>query len=91
MTSEYLHRELKMELGDAVEIKLKQSANVMLLDPVNYDSYRKEQNFCYFGGYAKYSPIQLQVPYSGTWHVVIDLGGIPGTVEYTVNVIKKKM
>ena len=50
-----------------------------------------EQNFCYFGGYAKHSPIQLSVPYSGTWHVVIDLGGAPGAIEYSVNVIKKRM
>jgi hypothetical protein len=36
---EYLHKELELQAGDVVEVTLSgNAANVMLLDPLNYEA-----------------------------------------------------
>ena len=86
---EFLHKEIELKAGDMVEIVLKQRANVMLLDTPNYESYRKGEDFKYHGGHATKSPVRLAAPHSGTWHLVLDLAGTGGTLEYSINMIKK--
>ena len=88
--TEYLHKEIHLDEKDIVEVRLKHRANVMLLDSANYGKYKSNQNFHYFGGYAITSPIRIPAPHSGVWHVVLDLGGESGTIEYSVTVIKHK-
>ena len=73
--------------GDKVTINLRGSAaNVMLLDSTNFAAYRNGRRHSGHGGRATASPVRLQVPRDGSWHVVIELGGRAGQVEATVNV-----
>jgi hypothetical protein len=85
----YLHYEIDADAGDRVEVTLDRAANVQLLDPLSYANYQNGQGFSYYGGYATTSPVHLDVPYAGHWHVVIDLGGGPGSVRASVRVIPK--
>lgn len=74
--------------GEIVEVTLKGSAaNVQLMDSSNFSSYKARRQYRYQGGYAKRSPVRLQIPRSGHWHVAIDLGGHRGTVRSAVNVL----
>lgn len=82
----FLHYEYDLSSGDIVEVTLDNQANVRLLDATNYSKYRKGKKHRYFGGLGKKSPIRIPVPNAGHWHLVVDLGGYPGTIRASVRV-----
>jgi hypothetical protein len=84
----YLHYDLNLNINDIVVVKLDKQANVRLLDDLNYSKYRHGGKHKYYGGLAKKSPVHLSPPHSGHWHLVVDLGGYPGTVRVSVRIIK---
>ena len=74
--------------GEVVEITLQGSAaNVRLMDSSNFSSYRAGRQHRYYGGLAKRSPIRLQIPHSGNWHVTVDLQGLRGTVRSGIRMV----
>ena len=74
--------------GETVKVTLSgNSANVQLMDSSNFSSYKAGRRYSYTGGHAKKSPVLLQIPRSGNWHVVIDMGGYRGTVRSSVSVV----
>lgn len=78
----FLHSSLEAMAGDVVEVTLiGNAANVMLMTPASFTQYRAGNPFTYFGGHAVRSPTRLVVPSTGTWNLVIDLGGTSGTVS----------
>ena len=83
----FLHYDLHLSSGQAVEVTLDRQANVRLLDDANFHSYRQGRQHKYFGGLAKQSPALLTPPHPGHWHVVVDLGGFAGTVRASVRTI----
>jgi Domain of unknown function (DUF1883) len=54
------------------------AANVILIDPLNFDRYRSGKFFFYLGGYCLRSPIRLQITEGEHWHLVIDHGDYKG-------------
>lgn len=80
----YLHSEQHLNNGDVVVVELDKQANVRLLDTTNFSRYKRGEKHSYYGGLAKTSPVRIVAPHSGTWHVVIDLGGRSGTVRASV-------
>lgn len=88
---QYLYSNLGLlDEGDIVEVTLDSQANVILLDSGNYYAYTQEWDFDYYGGLARYSPYDIVVPYSGLWHLVIDLGGAEGYIRYSINIISER-
>lgn len=77
----YLHHEFDAGPDDVLEVELNGRANVLLLDPQNFDHYRRKEPYRYRGGFAEESPMRLIPPHQGRWHVVVDLGGYPGHVR----------
>jgi len=74
--------------GDVVEVTLSGSAaNVRLLDSSNYQKYRRGGQHRYYGGLARRSPVRIPIPHSGTWHAVVDMQGLRGTVRAGFKVI----
>jgi hypothetical protein len=84
----YLHQELELGPEDVIEVTLNGRANVMLLDPSNFQNYRLGRAFRYWGGLARQSPVQLVAPHQGRWHVVVDLGGYSGRLRAGVRVLQ---
>lgn len=77
-----------VENGSLVEVTLQGSAaNVRLMDDANWSRYRGGLQHRYVGGLANHSPLRLQVPTSGNWHVAVDMQGLAGTVRSSVRVI----
>ena len=71
-----------------MEITLSGSAaNVRLMDSSNFQSYRNGRNHRYTGGLAKRSPIRLQIPSSGHWHVAVDMQGLRGSVRSSSRIL----
>jgi Domain of unknown function (DUF1883) len=88
MGLDFLHQEFDLQAGDIVEVSLDAPANVMLLDPTNFSNYQEGLSYRYHGGHAETSPVRLLPPRSGSWHVVVNLGGYPGSVRAVVRVFR---
>ena len=83
--------ELDANAGDTVEVVLEgNAANVMLLDPLNFQNYSSGRPFRYYGGYYTQSPVYITVPQQGHWYLVIDLGGAAGHVHASARVIPRQ-
>ena len=88
---EFLHYQLSnVNGGDIVEVHLSSAANVCLLTTMEFYNYKSGSSFNYRGGYVTVSPYHITIPYSGTWHVTIDLGGYSGSVSCSVTVISQE-
>ena len=85
----FIHHKLgHVAAGSVVEVTLKgNAANVRLMDNSSFNSYKAGRPHRYHGGLAKKSPVKLQVPHSGTWHVAVDMQGLRGTVRSSSRVI----
>lgn len=71
---QFIHNDLGYRhSGEIVEITLTSGANVRLLDSSNFSNYKNGRNHKYIGGLAKKSPIRLQIPNSGHWHVAMKI------------------
>ena len=78
--------------GEIVEVTLSgNAANVFLVDSSNFQAYKSGRQFRYFGGQATRSPVRLQVPKSGRWYLVIDLGGYRGNVRHSMRILPGPM
>jgi hypothetical protein len=76
--------------GELVEVTLSgNEANVLLLDDSNLRRYKAGNPYSYTGGHVTKSPIRLQIPHGGNWHVVVNLGGFGGTVRSSVRVMAR--
>jgi hypothetical protein len=76
--------------GSIVEVSLQGSAaNVRLMNSANFNSYKSGRSHRYHGGLAQRSPVRLQVPSTGTWHVAVDMQGLRGTVRSAIRIIPK--
>jgi Domain of unknown function (DUF1883)/TIR domain len=86
---EFTHFDLGNKTrGDIVEISLSGSAaNVRLMDSSNFQSYKNGRQHRYYGGLAKQSPVRLQIPNSGSWHVTVDMQGLVGTVRSSIRML----
>ena len=80
---QFVHHDLgQRSRGEIVDINLSgNAANVRLLDNSSFSDYRNGRRHRYIGGLARQSPVRLQIPNSGHWHVAVDLQGLRGEVK----------
>jgi len=84
----YTHYDLQMQRGGTViEITLSAVANVRLMTHANFDLFRNARQHKFLGGVAKKSPIRLQIPENGHWHVVVDMEGHQGKVDSSIRMV----
>lgn len=84
----FIHNDLgQRRAGEKVEITLTSGANVRLMDSANFSNYKNRRKHHYIGGLAKKSPVRLQIPRSGHWHVAIDMEGLRGNTRASVQVL----
>lgn len=91
--SRFIHSDLgQRQAGEIVEITLQGSAaNVRLMDSSNFNSYKGGRQHRYIGGLAKRSPVRLQIPNSGHWHVAVDMQGLVGNVRASTRVLPRPL
>ncbi len=88
---DFLHYEFDLGTDDCVEVTLDKQANVRLVDGSNFASYKAGREHRFYGGLARKTPITLQAPRPGRWHLVIDLGSHSGTVNATAKIVKGQL
>jgi len=69
------------QAGDVAEVTLSAGANVRLMDSTNFSAYRNGRQHRFIGGLATKSPLRLEIPRGGHWHVAVDMQGLRGTVR----------
>lgn len=84
----FIHKDLgQRKRGEIVEITLTSGANVRLMSSSDFNSYKNGRRHRYIGGLAKKSPLQLQIPSAGRWHVAVDMQGLQGSTKASVRVL----
>ncbi|TYP99012.1 uncharacterized protein DUF1883 [Tenacibaculum adriaticum] len=74
--------------GEVVEITLHgNSANVKLMNSLNFQRYKRGTKHQYYGGHVTRSPYNISIPNYGRWYITIDLGGYSGNVKSSVRVL----
>ena len=68
--------------GDRVKVEIDTNANILLINDDGLEAYRRHLPFHYIGGGFAPGAHVLGVPATGSWHVIIDLGGRPGNVTH---------
>jgi len=85
----YLVWDLKqLKRGERVKVTLTgNAANVRLLDSSNYSNYKSGRSHRYAGGLVTKSPVVLGVPSSGHYYVTVDMQGLSGNTNASVQVL----
>lgn len=93
MSEKFMHYDLGFhQRGEIVEVTLSgNAANVRLLDSSNFHDYRSGRKHIYYGGLARQSPVHLQIPHAGHWHVTVDLQGLRGTVHSSIRILSSAL
>jgi Domain of unknown function (DUF1883) len=79
----FLNWKITGNRGDRLLIKTDTFANVRLLDPMNFEHYRRGSPYKGEGGWSDKLSVEFLLPYKGTFYAVVDLGGTAGTVKAT--------
>lgn len=88
MQWQFVHSDLgHRNRGDILEVTLTSGANVRLLDPSNFERYKRGQDHRCHGGLAKQSPVRLAIPSNGRWYAVVDTIGLRNSTRAGFRVI----
>ncbi len=82
----FLNWKISGSPGDTIRIKLDAPAYVRLLDPLNFENYRRGIKYQGEGGKSDQLEVVFSLPYKGTFYAVVDLGGAAGLVKATCTV-----
>lgn len=89
---QFIHKDLgQRQSGEIVEVTLSSGANVRLMNSSDFSSYRNGRRHHYIGGLAKKSPVQLQIPSSGHWHVAVDMQGLRGSTRASIRILPRPL
>jgi hypothetical protein len=78
----------KLTAGMIVEVTPQQRCNVFLMDARALAIYRRGRSGQAVGGPADADvPVRLVVPATGTWTVLVDLGGVRGKIRASVRTL----
>jgi hypothetical protein len=85
---QFIHNDLgQRQRGEIVEVTLTSGANVRLMNSSNFSNYKSGRRHQFVGGLAKKSPLRLQIPNTGHWHVAIDMQGLKGSTRASVRIL----
>ncbi|EJL90229.1 DUF1883 domain-containing protein [Pantoea sp. GM01] len=69
----FLHDRNHLEKGTVVSVWCSHQINVLVMDDVNFNKYRRGDRCTTYGGFYKQFPANIQVPSTGAWNVVLAL------------------
>jgi len=83
----FFHKDLMAGPNHIIFVDLDTQANVLLMDDLNYNAYRRGQSCKYYGGWVKQTPVRLRPHHRGRWHVVVDLGDASGRIRAGIRIL----
>ncbi len=84
-----LHTPIQTGPKNLVSVSLSRpGANVLLLDELNWWLYQRGLQYsAHAGGFFQITNVVLRPPSPGAWHLVVDLGGQPGDIAATYQIM----
>lgn len=73
--------------GTVVEVTLTSGANVRLMNSSDFNNYRNRRSHRYIGGLVTKSPMRLQIPNTGHWHVTVDVDGLRSGTRSSIRIV----
>lgn len=83
----HVHARDHLAAGTTVRVDCDHQCNVMVMDDQNYARYRRGDGYRAQGGFCQQLPVGIEVPHSGFWNTVIDLGGRQARIRHSINYI----
>ncbi|MGV0595114.1 DUF1883 domain-containing protein [Mycolicibacterium porcinum] len=78
-----------LSAGSVVHVTIQgDGPNVRIFDNSNFRSFKSGQRATGYGGRALRSPVSIEVPHTGHWHLVIDFGGLRGRASFSYQVMR---
>lgn len=84
----FLHSREQMSSGQIVEVDCSHQCNVRLMTDSNFQNYKHGNRFEYLGGHYQKLPARIQVPSTGNWNIVLDLGGGSASIRHSIRIYK---
>lgn len=70
----FLHGKVKARKGQAINVSFSLPTRVLVMTQKNFEKYKNNLTFTYFGGHKEESPYAFNVPNDGQWFVVVEKG-----------------
>ena len=70
----FLHGKVKAFKGQTIEVSFSRPTRVLVMSQKNFEKYRNNLTFTYYGGQKEESPYNFSAPVSGEWYVVVEKG-----------------
>jgi hypothetical protein len=86
----YLHYRIRAGPDKLIHVKLSATANVRLLDTLNYFKYRAGKPYKASGEALQDTVVNLQPPHKAEWHLIVDLKGQGTEVRAFVELLDSK-
>jgi hypothetical protein len=83
----YLHYKVNAGPTKIIKVSLSDSANVRLLDTLNYYKYRLGKTYTSTGEHTDKIACTFTPPHKAEWHVIVDLAGQGAEVRAFVEVV----
>jgi hypothetical protein len=83
----YLHYKVNAGPDKIIKVSLSDSANVRLLDTLNYYKYRLGKSYKSSSENTDKIACTFTPPHKGEWHVIVDLAGQGSEVRAFVEVV----
>ena len=83
----YLHYQVNAGPTKIIKVALSDSANVRLLDTLNYYKYRLGKAYKSSNEHTDKTACTFKPPHKGEWHVIVDLAGQGSEVRAFVEVV----
>jgi hypothetical protein len=81
---QFAHMGEHLDAGDVAVVQCSHQCNVLLMDDVNFQRFRRGERHTYHGGFYKHFPAQIRAPSSGHWNIVLHLGGASATIRHSI-------
>jgi hypothetical protein len=84
---QFIYKDLgPRQIVEIVEVTLTNPSNVRLMDDLNFANYKNGFKHIYTGGVVRQSPVRLQVPTNGHWHLAVDTQGLQSSGSFGATV-----
>ena len=70
----FLHGKAKARKGHTIKVNFSEPTRVLIMTEKNFNKYKNNLTFTYYGGHKEESPFEFSAPKDGTWFVVVEKG-----------------
>lgn len=82
----YKYHSFNLNSGNTIQVNLKQNGDVLVMDNMNLRYFSSGNNYNYLGGGFTSGIVNIKVPNSGTWNLVVLPHG-NGVVNYEYGIV----